>query len=104
MDDNELHELPHDFDINESIPVLREQFKKIPLSMYFHNLVLRLENEMRRKSGCECHCQNDNNFWIILIIIIIIDLIILKLVTNIKSKLYSNLVIKPQIRVLDRVY
>jgi len=93
MDDNELHELPHDFDINESIPVLREQFKKIPLSMYFHNLVLRLENEMRRKSGCECHCQNDNIFWIIL-----------KLVTNIKSKLYSNLTIKPQIRVLDRVY
>ena len=43
------HRMPPDFDINANIPTLREQFKKIPLVMYFHHLIRRLEEQKAKK-------------------------------------------------------
>jgi len=45
MSEDESHRLPNDFNINVSIPILREQLKKVPLKEYFHNLILRMEQE-----------------------------------------------------------
>lgn len=43
--------LPDDFDINSNITTLRQQLGRTPLSMYFHNLVMRMENKKARKAG-----------------------------------------------------
>ena len=48
MSEDESHRLPNDFNINVSIPILREQLKKVPLKEYFHNLILRMEKERAR--------------------------------------------------------
>ena len=48
MSEDEAHRLPNDFNVNVSIPILREQLKKVPLKEYFHNLILRLEEERAR--------------------------------------------------------
>ena len=45
MSEDESHRLPNDFNINVSIPILREQLKKVPLKEYFHNPILRMEQE-----------------------------------------------------------
>ena len=49
MSADESHKLPDDFNINATIPVLREQLKKIPLTEYFHNLILREEKKRAGK-------------------------------------------------------
>ena len=48
MSEDESHRLPADFDINATIPILREQLKKVPLKDPFHNLILRMEKERAR--------------------------------------------------------
>ena len=49
MDDQ--HGLPADFNIDANIPTLTLQLKRVPLSMYFHNLVLRMEEEKAKREG-----------------------------------------------------
>jgi hypothetical protein len=48
MSEDESHRLPNDFNINVTIPILSEQLKKVPLKEYFHNLILRMEEERAR--------------------------------------------------------
>ena len=48
MSADESHKLPDDFNINATIPILREQLKKVSLKEYFHNLILRMEEERAR--------------------------------------------------------
>ena len=48
MSEDEAHRLPNDFNVNVSIPILREQLKKVPLKEYFYNLILRMEKERAR--------------------------------------------------------
>ena len=49
MSADESHKLPDDFNINATIPILRQQLKKIPLTEYFHNLILREEKKRAGK-------------------------------------------------------
>ena len=49
MSADESHKLPDDFNINATIPILREQLKKIPLTEYFHNFILREEKKRAEK-------------------------------------------------------
>ena len=50
MSADESYKLPDDFNINATIPILREQLKKIPLTEYFHNLILREEKKEPEKT------------------------------------------------------
>jgi len=49
--DNEYVGLPTDFDINENIPTLTQQLKKVPLSEYFYNLLMRMELDKAKRDG-----------------------------------------------------
>ena len=44
--------LPDDFDINSPIAIVSDTLKRVPLSMYFHNYIKRLEEERANLSGC----------------------------------------------------
>ena len=43
--------LPADFDINDNIPTLTQQLKKVPLKMYFYNLLMRMEKKKAKRDG-----------------------------------------------------
>ena len=43
--------LPSDFNIDAAIPTLTLQLNRVPLRMYFHNLVMRLENDKAKRDG-----------------------------------------------------
>ena len=43
--------LPVDFDINDTIPTLTQQLKKVPLTMYFYNLLMRMELNKAKRDG-----------------------------------------------------
>ena len=49
--DDEYSGLPADFDINDNIPTLNQQLKKVPLTMYFHNLLMRMEKDKAKRDG-----------------------------------------------------
>ena len=49
--DDEYSGLPADFDINENIPTLNQQLKKVPLTMYFYNLLMRMEGDKAKLDG-----------------------------------------------------
>ena len=49
--DDEYCGLPTDFDINENIPTLNQQLKKVPLSMYFYHLLMRMELDKAKRDG-----------------------------------------------------
>ena len=49
--DDEYSGLPVDFDINENIPTFKEQLKKVPLTMYFYNLLIRMEKDKAKRDG-----------------------------------------------------
>ena len=49
--DDEYSGLPSDFDINENIPTLNQQLKKVPLSMYFYTLLMRMEKDKAKRDG-----------------------------------------------------
>ena len=49
--DDEYSGLPVDFDINENIPTLTQQLKKVPLTMYFYNLLMRMEKDKAKRDG-----------------------------------------------------
>jgi hypothetical protein len=44
--------LPDDFDINSPIEIVSDTLKRVPLSMYFHNYIKRLEEERANLAGC----------------------------------------------------
>ena len=44
--------LPDDFDINSPIAIVSDTLKRVPLSMYFHNYIKRLEEERANLAGC----------------------------------------------------
>ena len=50
MDDEDAC-LPADFDINANIPTLTQQLKKIPLTTYFYNLLMRMEGDKAKLDG-----------------------------------------------------
>ena len=50
MDDEDAC-LPADFDINANIPTLTQQLKKIPLTTYFYNLLMRMEGDKAKRDG-----------------------------------------------------
>ena len=50
--DSEPVGLPDDFDINSPIPIVADALKRVPLSMYFHNLIKRLEEKRAKLTGC----------------------------------------------------
>ena len=43
--------LPTDFDINANIPTLTLQIKKVPMCMYYHNYIMRMEKEKAERDG-----------------------------------------------------
>ena len=43
--------LPADFDINTNIPTLTHQLKRVPLTMYFYNLLMRMELDKAKREG-----------------------------------------------------
>ena len=49
--DDEYSGLPADFDINENIPTLNQQLKKVPLTMYFYHLLMRMELDKAKRDG-----------------------------------------------------
>ena len=49
--DDEYSGLPKDFDINDNIPTLNQQLKKVPLSMYFYHLLMRMEKDKAKRDG-----------------------------------------------------
>ena len=49
--DDEHSGLPADFDINDNIPTLNQQLKKVPLTMYIHNLLMRMEKDKAKRDG-----------------------------------------------------
>ena len=49
--DDEYSGLPVDFDINENIPTLTQQLKKVPLTIYFYNLLMRMEKDKAKRDG-----------------------------------------------------
>ena len=49
--DDEYVSLPADFDINDNITTLSQQMKRVPLTMYFHNLIMRMEKSKARREG-----------------------------------------------------
>ena len=49
--DNEYIGLPADFDINDNIPTLTQQLKKVPLTTYFYNLLMRMELKKAKRDG-----------------------------------------------------
>ena len=49
--DDEYSGLPADFDINENIPTLNQQLKKVPLTMYFYHLLMRMEKKKAKRDG-----------------------------------------------------
>ena len=49
--DDEYTGLPADFDINENIPTLTQQLKKVPLTTYFYNLLMRMELDKAKRDG-----------------------------------------------------
>ena len=50
MDDGYIG-LPADFDINDNIATLTQQLKKVPLKMYFYNLLMRMEKNKAKRDG-----------------------------------------------------
>ena len=50
MDDGYVG-LPADFDINANISILTQQLKKVPLKMYFYNLLMRMEKNKAKRDG-----------------------------------------------------
>ena len=49
--DDEYIGLPADFDINDNIPTLTQQLKKVPLTTYFYNLLMRMELDKAKRDG-----------------------------------------------------
>ena len=49
--DDEYCGLPTGFDINDNIPTLNQQLKKVPLSMYFYHLLMRMELDKAKRDG-----------------------------------------------------
>ena len=49
--DDEYIGLPADFDINENIPTLTQQLKKVPLTTYFYHLLMRMELDKAKRDG-----------------------------------------------------
>ena len=49
--DDEYVGLPADFDINDNITTLTQQMKRVPLAMYFYNLIMRMEKGKARREG-----------------------------------------------------
>ena len=49
--DDEYSGLPVDFDINDNIPTFKEQLKKVPLTTYFYNLLMRMEKDKAKRDG-----------------------------------------------------
>ena len=49
--DDEYAGLPPDFDINANIQTLTYDLKRVPLAMYFYNLVKRMELEKAKREG-----------------------------------------------------
>ena len=49
MDDQ--HGLPADFNIDTNIPTLSLQLQRVPLTTYFHNLIMRMEEEKAKREG-----------------------------------------------------
>ena len=43
--------LPTDFDINANIPTLTLQIKKVPMCMYYHNYIMRMEKKKAKRDG-----------------------------------------------------
>ena len=65
--DDEYSGLPADFDINENIPTLNQQLKKVPLAMCFYHLLMRMES--KKPSGTDvreydCYSQDDVNYYV----------------------------------------
>ena len=51
-EDKEQDRLPDDFDIDLPIPILNDiVLKRVPLSIQFYHLIMRLENEKTIKDG-----------------------------------------------------
>ena len=51
-EDKEQDRLPDDFDIDLPIPMLTDiVLKRVPLSIQFYHLIMRLENEKTVKEG-----------------------------------------------------
>ena len=51
-EDKEQDRLPDDFDIDLPIPMLTDiVLKRVPLSIQFYHLIMRLENEKTVKDG-----------------------------------------------------
>ena len=50
--DSEPVGLPDDFDINAPIPIVADTLKRVPMSMYFHNYIKRLEENRAKLAGC----------------------------------------------------
>ena len=51
-DDEEKASLPDDFNINSTIPILTDiVLTRVPLSIQFYHLIMRLENEKTVKDG-----------------------------------------------------
>ena len=50
-----MHGLPTDFDINANLSILSQQLEHVPLTEYFHNLILDLERKRVEKSGRTLH-------------------------------------------------
>ena len=51
-EDKERDRLPDDFDIDLPIPILTDiVLKRVPLSIQFYHLIMRLENEKTVKDG-----------------------------------------------------
>ena len=44
-----MHGLPTDFDINANLSILSQQLEHVPLTEYFHNLILDLERKRIEK-------------------------------------------------------
>ena len=49
--DDEYVGLPPDFDINDNIPTFTQQLKRVPLCMYFYNLLMRMEMKKAKREG-----------------------------------------------------
>ena len=43
--------LPEDFDIDENITMLTHQLKRVPLTTYFYNLLMRMELDKAKRDG-----------------------------------------------------
>ena len=51
MEEESSGRLPSDFDINDNIPTITQKLKRVPLSEYFYNLLMRMEMKKAKREG-----------------------------------------------------